>query len=320
MDAEFNRACKPNWKSLLAGFMSIVAGCSFALAEERASSETLLNRAAQCISTRDFDCAIAATSTILDGNRYTSDAYLMRAEAFCRTQRPASAISDLRRILDTHPDNLRAWELMYEAYLQLRQHEDASACLRQVIKFTKEERRRIEAKLQLRFLEKSIVSDETMALGYPQLEKWVNGLETRLDNRSVAIDKVQSNSPSAEDSIAKKIEEAQLAEKNMNYPLAIKLYEEVLKKTPTDANLYHDLGVMYEIIQEIPRAIKCYERAVEINSNDVESMLALADLNAITLNDSKKALYWYALAIKTEPVPSKKKIIADRIKKIIVHK
>jgi hypothetical protein len=48
-------------------------------------------------------------------------------------------------------------------------------------------------------------------------------------------------------------------------------------------------------------------------------MLALADINVINLNDSKKALYWYTLAVKNEKDPSKKKDIAGRMRKFLTR-
>ncbi len=229
-----------------------------------------------------------------------------------------SAVTDLREALALKPEHYSAWELMSEIYFQLGQYQDALECLRQAGKCPESKRQRHEFEVRLRSVEKlANRSNTTDLLSVRSLQKWINGPGVPFPPVGALVKSEPSDSSGNPSDIVK---EAKKAESESNYQLATELYSKALEKTPEDPQCHYDLAVTYEINGKIAKAMSHYERAIELKSNDIEAMLALGDLHAITLNDGKKALYWYALAIKTESDPSKKRMIADRMKRFLIYK
>ena len=55
---------------------------------------------------------------------------------------------------------------------------------------------------------------------------------------------------------------------------ALKVYEKIVKKDPTDAYLWHKIGEMYEELENDKIAVMCFEKARSLGySVDVEHIL-----------------------------------------------
>lgn len=299
---------------------------SQAIAEEPSSASPPPGRVqeatAQDRSPHDWERVATTASRVLETSPKNSDGYVIRARVFHLCHKPVSAITDLKKALALKPEHSPAWELMSETYFQLGQYEDALVCLRQALRYATDAPQREKLEACQRSTENLVSRGRTMDFSSVSLfQKWVRGPELALDpvGASVKSDDANSSGNSApQQETSSTVKEAKKAAEMANYELAAALYKEQLKKAPYDAQCHYDLAVIYEITKKIPQAAEHYKRAIDLKPDHIEAMLALGDLNAITLNDGKEALYWYALAIKSEVDPSRKKLIADRMKRFLI--
>jgi len=55
-----------------------------------------------------------------------------------------------------------------------------------------------------------------------------------------------------------------------NFPKAIAALERALAKTPTDVNIYRELGYDYEKTKQYAKALSLYQKALEVAPNDAD--------------------------------------------------
>ena len=55
-----------------------------------------------------------------------------------------------------------------------------------------------------------------------------------------------------------------------NFPKAIAALERALAKTPTDVNIYRELGYDYEKTKQYAKAFSLYQKALEVAPNDAD--------------------------------------------------
>jgi len=314
---------KAMWHAMALG-ITLMAFIGAGSSSVSASNQHVQENAAQDPSKLDWDKVIATASLILETSPRNLDAYLLRARAFHLRGKPVSAITDLRKALALKPGHSPAWEHMSEVYFQLGQHQDALICLGQALKYTTDKAQRQKLEARLRSVEQlGNECDTSELVRVSVLQKLVAAPGVVL---APAPGLVESGRPDPKgksppnQELSATAEEARQAAGMGDYELAATLYTKALETAPRDAQCHYDLAVIYEIMRKIPLAVQHYERAVELKPDHIEAMLALGDLNAITLNDSKKALYWYSLAIKSETDPSRRKMLADRMKRFLITK
>ncbi len=285
-------------------------------------NQRLQQQAMEALTKQQWETAIGAASRILETNPENSNAHLIRARALNMCHRPISAMADLKQALALKANDSSAWELMSDTYFQLRQYQDASTCLEQALKYSTSSQRREELQARLQSVEKlASRSKDTGFSDFKILQKWISGPKIALGPTAAASKSSRSDSAgnlSPQQEFEEIVKEAKQAQKRSEYKHAVELYTKALEKDPQDAQCHYDLAAAHEILGEVSEAVKHYERAIDLKSDDIESMLALGDLNAVTLNDRKKALYWYERAIKTESDPSKKSVIADRMRRFLI--
>ena len=63
-----------------------------------------------------------------------------------------------------------------------------------------------------------------------------------------------------------------------NFPQAIKIYQKIAQQNPNEPHVYLDLGRSYEKNEEVDKAIECYEKAVNLNSQYGAGFLRLGIL------------------------------------------
>jgi FkbM family methyltransferase len=63
------------------------------------------------------------------------------------------------------------------------------------------------------------------------------------------------------------MDQANYAYKNKEYKKAIKLYFDVLKQIPNDANLHNQIGMVFESLGDMTKAIDAYKNAIKIDPN-----------------------------------------------------
>ena len=80
---------------------------------------------------------------------------------------------------------------------------------------------------------------------------------------------------------------------------SVGLLEELIQNDPSNATLYHNLGLNYKEMGDTSRAIYHFQTAIEHDPRDQESMLYIANLYAAQKN--KIALEYYNSAIKINP-------------------
>ncbi len=63
-----------------------------------------------------------------------------------------------------------------------------------------------------------------------------------------------------------------------NFPQAVKIYQKIAERNPTEPHVYLDLGRAYEKNEEIEKAIECYEKVVSLNGQYGAGFLRLGIL------------------------------------------
>jgi len=88
------------------------------------------------------------------------------------------------------------------------------------------------------------------------------------------------------------------------YDEAIEAYKHVLKLAPTTKEAYNNLGGIYEKIEDVETAKKCYQKALEIDSKDIHATVNLAVLQKdkekliqLAKENQESALPLYYLAL-----------------------
>ncbi len=283
--------------------------------------QAVIKQTTDAIAKKNWDAAIKVVSALLAKEPQDIPALMLRARAYQNSHQSVAAIADLRKVLALKPENADAWAMMADAYSRLGQRQEEALCLRVNLSLTPDVQRRTEIEERLKTIEKSTRTvGQDGVLDRPLLRNWVNGTEFLEKQKNLclttAMGKQQKGETAVYDETQKAIKNAQVLQ---DHELAAQLYAELIQREPDNAQLYCDLAMTYAILGKIPEAVKQYEKAIEVKPDHVEAMLALADLNVINLNDSKKALYWYTLAVKNEKDPSKKKDIAGRMRKFLTR-
>lgn len=75
----------------------------------------------------------------------------------------------------------------------------------------------------------------------------------------------------------------------------------LLLEKPNDSSLYNKLGRVHFSIHETDLALQCFQRAVEINPQDADSMYGLADI-VQALGDIELATEYYRKAMMIQPI------------------
>lgn len=65
---------------------------------------------------------------------------------------------------------------------------------------------------------------------------------------------------------------------NQNFKKAIKIFEEGLALFPDDTDIYYNLGIVYESINDIEKAKECFKRVLEIDKNNIDAKKHLENL------------------------------------------
>lgn len=93
--------------------------------------------------------------------------------------------------------------------------------------------------------------------------------------------------------------------KEGNYIYAIVYYEEALKITPNDANVYNTIGYLYKIIgnkyQHLDEQIKYFEKAIELDPTCIQTIRNLAVTYPI-VGRAEEAVKYFKKLLKLEPV------------------
>ena len=65
------------------------------------------------------------------------------------------------------------------------------------------------------------------------------------------------------------------------YKEAINAYSQGIKYNEEDEEMYYDLGIAYSMINQFPLAKKCFEKAVELNSNYYNASYRLGQISLL---------------------------------------
>ncbi|MCD6583063.1 MAG: tetratricopeptide repeat protein [Candidatus Omnitrophica bacterium] len=83
-----------------------------------------------------------------------------------------------------------------------------------------------------------------------------------------------------------------------NLELALRLYARVLRKYPTDADLYYNLGVIYLKKADYLSAAEEFKRAILLDPSDADAYYNLGVIYENFLNDKEKAISHYQSYLK----------------------
>ncbi|HAF07372.1 MAG: tetratricopeptide repeat protein [bacterium] len=65
---------------------------------------------------------------------------------------------------------------------------------------------------------------------------------------------------------------------NQNFKEAIKIFEKGLAMFPDDIDIYYNLGIVYESINDIEKAKECFKKVLEIDSENTDAKKHLEKL------------------------------------------
>ncbi len=117
--------------------------------------------------------------------------------------------------------------------------------------------------------------------------------------------------------IRKLVDQAEAALSAERYEEALAFYQQAISAKPDDAFLRSAMAATYQLLGKHAEAIAQYEEVLKLRSDDVDAVVAIGDIYALSLADNMSALYWYSKAMKGTSDPNKKKLIADRIKRFL---
>uniref|UniRef100_A0A7C3N5P9 Tetratricopeptide repeat protein n=1 Tax=candidate division WOR-3 bacterium TaxID=2052148 RepID=A0A7C3N5P9_UNCW3 len=65
---------------------------------------------------------------------------------------------------------------------------------------------------------------------------------------------------------------------NQKFKKAIKIFEKGLSMFPNDIDIYYNLGIVYESINEIEKAKECFKKVLEIDRDNTDAKKHLEKL------------------------------------------
>lgn len=305
---------------LAIGITFVYASPSFALNPRAAQS---VNQGLEQKKLKNYDKAINHLNKAIKLEPAYVTPYLERARIRRIRQEPLLALQDLRKVVELDPAYSEAWENMGDVYLLFRQTEDAYLCYQRAIESTTDEGKRAELKFVLGELGQGLtnsVGDEfdrkavTAHRARRLLAKPVLGVDELIGPPSASV----GSSKKLPFPMAGPLAKTEIPETLFeNIDESMKHYRTALELQPDDAASHEAMALLYQMQGRPLDAIRHYEEVLRIKPLDVETMIALGDIYSISLNDNRKALYWYAMAITNEPDETKKKSIADRVSKFM---
>ena len=100
--------------------------------------------------------------------------------------------------------------------------------------------------------------------------------------------------------VAKLLGEANMCYVSQDFPEAIRLLEEVVRRTPRVSDPYHTLGLIYEEMEDPKRALECYLIAAYLTGKDVETWKRVATMSR-DQGLLEQALYCINRALRLHP-------------------
>lgn len=85
-----------------------------------------------------------------------------------------------------------------------------------------------------------------------------------------------------------------------HYKKAIEALSKASEKNPLNEDIWHDLGILYTRISNFPRALKCFDKALELNSLDSGRIWLFKGIIYYQLKNYKLAVEWFEKALTVD--------------------
>lgn len=217
----------------------------------------------QLLRKKQVDAAIEQLNKALQINPQYNEAYRYLGLAYGQKNLWADASQVLQKAITYKPDDLIALKNLGVAYLRQKQYAEAEHVLQQALQYAPD-----DEKAQS-YLAKAIQGKkkEQTSNGVSQPPSGSNGEQpsSSTENKAAA----QRNP------VQDLLDKGVICLDNAQYNKAIEAFQEVTRLAPDNSDGYYGLGLVYEKRQDWAKAISAYQKAVELNPNDLPAKESL---------------------------------------------
>ena len=246
----------------------------------------------------DYESAIDSFDRVnyitVGSSFWTSQSQYFKANAYAQLEQYDKAVKEYKKYLKNNEKDTKGWNNLGSAYYDLEKYEDALPCFDNVIELECQKKNPDEEILQIAWENKGgiiLSNDDDEIFDDPQkTEEYLNSLEQCVNE----ILKIDSESMFG------------INLKHHYFGCKIKMIEAIENNQklvilyPDDEDVWNALGVAYSTVNNHKEALKYYEKAIKMKSNDggfwYNKACALSGMNKI--DDALDALL---VAISIEP-------------------